>query len=103
MSVYVDDVRHQFGRMIMCHMWADTMDELMAMVDRIGMQRKWLQCPPHASWHHFDISLAKKDLAILNGAILTDKFGPLEYLARLDNDLERLAKIQGWRARANAR
>jgi hypothetical protein len=24
MTVYVDDVRHQFGRMIMSHMWADT-------------------------------------------------------------------------------
>jgi hypothetical protein len=60
MTVYVDDVRHRFGRMVMCHMWADTMDELYAMVDRIGVARRWLQQPPKASWTHFDISLDKK-------------------------------------------
>lgn len=84
MTVYVDDVRHWFGRMVMCHMWADTVAELLAMADHIGVQRKWLQQPPKASWVHFDIALTKKELAIAAGAVLTDKFGPLEHLARLD-------------------
>jgi uncharacterized protein DUF4031 len=66
----------------MCHMWADTMDELYAMVDRIGVARRWLQQPPKASWTHFDISLDKKARAIAAGAVLTDKYGPLEFLAR---------------------
>lgn len=84
MTVYVDDVRHAFGRMVMCHMWADSLDELLAMADRIGVQRKWLQKPPKASWVHFDISLGKKDLAIRAGAVLTDKYGPVEHCAKLD-------------------
>ena len=82
MTVYVDDVRHRFGRMIMSHMWAGTLPELFAMVDRIGVARKWLQQPPKASWTHFDISLDKKARAIAAGAVLTDKYGPLEFLAR---------------------
>jgi hypothetical protein len=82
-TAYVDDVRHQFGRMVMCHMWADTLPELLAMVDKIGVQRKWLQQPPKASWIHFDISLSKKAEAIRHGAILTDKYGPSEHTARL--------------------
>jgi len=49
MTVYVDDVRHRFGNMVMCHLWADTLDELLAMVDRIGVQRKWIQGHPTLS------------------------------------------------------
>ena len=84
MTVYVDDVAHAFGRMKMCHMWADSLDELLAMADLIGVQRKWLQQPPKASWVHFDISLGKKALALKAGAVLTDMFGPVEHCARLD-------------------
>lgn len=84
MTVYVDDVRHPYGRMLMCHLWADSLEELLAMVDRIGVRRKWLQQPPKASWVHFDIALSKKARAIEAGAVLTDKYGPLEFLAKLD-------------------
>ncbi len=92
MTVYVDDVEHRFGRMVMCHLWADTEAELLAMVDRIGVQRKWIQghqtlSQPQfrkASWVHFDISLSKKALAIAAGAVLTDKYGPVEHVAKLD-------------------
>lgn len=84
MTVYVDDVAHPFGRMLMCHMWADTLEELIAMADMIGVSRRWLQQPPKASWVHFDVSLGKKATAIRLGAVLTDKFGPVEHCANLD-------------------
>lgn len=70
MSVYVDDVRAKYGRMIMCHMTADSTDELLAMADRIRVARRWLQHP--GTWkEHFDICLAKRALAVKAGAIET--------------------------------
>jgi hypothetical protein len=91
MTVYVDDVRHKFGNMVMCHLWAGTEAELLAMVDKIGVQRKWIQGHPTlsfgkhkaASWVHFDIAMSKKALAIAAGAVLTDRYGPLEHTAKL--------------------
>ena len=67
MTVYVDDMRARFGRMVMCHMVADTTPELLAMADRIGVSRRWLQ---HAgtSREHFDISLTKRRAAVAAGA-----------------------------------
>ena len=43
MAVYVDNMQAQFGRMKMCHMIADSTEELLAMADRIGVARKWIQ------------------------------------------------------------
>lgn len=85
MTVYVDDVRHMFGRMVMCHMWADDVGELLTMADAIGVARKWIQGHPtlshgkhrNASWVHFDVSLSCKARALELGAILTDKYGPV--------------------------
>lgn len=90
MTVYVDDVRHSFGNMVMCHMWADSLDELFEMADHIGVKRKWLQGHPtlsfgkhrNASWVHFDIAISKKKLALAAGAVLTDKYGPVEHEAK---------------------
>jgi hypothetical protein len=77
MTVYVDDVRHRFGRMVMCHLWADTVEELHAFAARLGLKRRWFQCPPKASWEHYDISLSVKSKALKLGAILTDNMGLL--------------------------
>ena len=68
MTVYVDDMRAPYGRMIMCHMGADTTEELLAMADTIGVQRKWLQ-KRGTYLEHFDISLGKKAEAIRAGAV----------------------------------
>jgi hypothetical protein len=69
MPVYVDDMRAQFGRMVMCHMVADTPAELHAMADRIGVARRWFQCPPKASRPHYDIALSKRAQAVAAGAV----------------------------------
>lgn len=69
MAVYVDDMRAPFGRMVMCHMLADTDDELHVMADRIGVARRWWQRPPKASTSHYDIALSKRALAVSAGAV----------------------------------
>lgn len=56
------------GRMKMCHMIADSTDELLAMADRIGVARKWIQCA-ETPREHFDIALSKRRLAVECGAI----------------------------------
>lgn len=71
MSVYVDDMEAPFGRMKMCHMYADTHEELVTMADAIGVNRKWIQYPGHPVKEHFDIALSKKRIALSLGAIGT--------------------------------
>lgn len=113
MAVYVDNVRLPYGCMVMCHMWADALDELLAMADRIGVGRKWIQGHPtlsfgrhrNASWIHFDVSLGCKHKALALGAILTDKYGPVEYEARrnlLSEDAVRREKASRMLARVAA-
>lgn len=68
MSVYVDNMRAAYGRMKMCHMIADSTDELLAMADRIGVARRWLQ-KAGTPQEHFDIALSRRALAVEAGAI----------------------------------
>lgn len=74
MAVYVDRMRAPYGRMVMCHMVADSSAELLAMADAIGVQRRWIQ---DAGTHreHFDIALVKRAEAIARGA---KEVGPKE-------------------------
>lgn len=105
MTVYVDDVEHAFGRMKMCHMWADTLDELNAMADRIGVARKWIQGHPtlsfgkhrDASWVHYDVALGPKAKAIAAGAWLMDRYEPLVFCAWQENRWEKVVQIYGLR------
>jgi hypothetical protein len=67
MSVYVDDMRADYGRMKLCHMMADTSAELHAMADTIRVARKWCQ-HPGTPREHYDICLSKRALAVKAGA-----------------------------------
>lgn len=68
MAVYVDDMEAPFGRMEMCHMIADSSEELLIMADAIGVGRKWIQ-DRGTSREHFDVTLSKKKLALAHGAV----------------------------------
>ena len=77
MAVYVDKMRAPLrwnGRGIpqtiyMSHMLADTVDELHAMADKIGVNRRHFQ--PKSS-PHYDVCQSKRKLAIQHGAIEVD-------------------------------
>ena len=75
MTVYVDNMHTtpmgQFGRMKMCHMIADSDDELHAMADRIGVARRWFQ-KPGTPGRHYDIAISKRTLAVAAGAVEID-------------------------------
>ncbi len=68
MSVYVDEPMWGYGRMTMCHMFADSREELDAMADRIGVSRRWIQ-KAGTEREHYDIAKSKRALAVEHGAI----------------------------------
>jgi Protein of unknown function (DUF4031) len=70
MSVYVDAPVHRYGRMLMCHMVADSHVELMSIAERIGIARRWLQ-HEGTDREHFDVCKSMRALAIREGAIET--------------------------------
>lgn len=80
MSVYVDAPIWPYGRMMMCHMLADTLDELHAMADTVGVKRKWFQDKP--GFPHYDICKAKRGIAVANGAIEIDRKRFVELVRR---------------------
>lgn len=76
MGVYVDQARNRLGRMVMCHMWADTAAELHAMASQVGLQRKWFQTPGGAypsSFPHYDVSQTRRRAALAEGAVELDR------------------------------
>ena len=77
MTVYVDDAQIPGPtvsglpktRMRMCHMTADTYDQLMEMARAIGVNAKHFQ---NTDKPHFDVCRDKRDKAVELGAALVD-------------------------------
>lgn len=68
----------------MSHLIADTTEELLEMVDKIGVERKWIQYK--GTYHeHFDIAMWKRELAIKHGAIPISMFDTLKYQLKKKN------------------
>jgi hypothetical protein len=71
MAVYVDDMHAPVGSHLMCHMIADSEDELHAMAALIGIERRRHQNPETMRVYssHYDIIVSEKDRAIAAGAV----------------------------------
>ncbi len=94
MSVYVDAAKLPFRGYVMCHMTADSLDELHSMAERIGMERRWFQTPPKASHPHYDIPKDKRGHAVSLGAVEVCSRAALHYAARLGLEWSELTDNQ---------
>ena len=94
MPVYVDGLlkygwRIRGRHVQSCHMIADTLDELLAMGDRIRLSVEWLQ---HKG-PHFDLTASKRKAAIEAGAIALGRHS----FAEKYMDLQKRKEHQGER------
>lgn len=68
MTVYVDDARNPYGRMLMSHMIADNSEELFEMACKVSVSTRWVQ---HRGTYkeHFDVCQERRLTAIAMGAV----------------------------------
>lgn len=72
MAVYVDDAAHLMPRrrgpgfMIMCHMVADSLEELHEFAHELGLKPQWFQGGTFTP--HYDVNKTKRRLAVEKGA-----------------------------------
>lgn len=69
MTVYVDDARLPWRGMRMSHLQADTLEELHAFADSIGLRRSWFQAGSRPEAAHYDVSESKRAEALRLGAV----------------------------------
>ena len=69
MAVYIGTKEYKYGRMIMSHMVADTLEELHEMAEKCGVVRRHFQ---DGKRPHYDVCKESKGFAIINGAILVN-------------------------------
>jgi hypothetical protein len=85
MSVYVDglvqfggpDSPKCFRNQPSCHMYADTLEELHSLAQRIGLKRAWFQ--DHWSLPHYDLVGSRRSAAVRLGAIEHDRYDMVNF------------------------
>lgn len=71
LTVYIDDAQIAWRGRHWCHLVADTLDELHAFAQSIGLRRGWFQA--NASLPHYDVTVETRDIALSRGAKLADR------------------------------
>ena len=70
MTVYVNKLRTRYGGLTLCHLLADSVEELHAAAKKLGVEPQLFQ---KDGMPHYDLSLKKRDLAIKAGAKVIDR------------------------------
>jgi hypothetical protein len=81
MSVYVGPSRYPLGRMMMCHMVADSLEELHRMASSLDLRIEWFQGPDRP---HYDLSMTKRAEAVERGALEVDERRIIEVLRGME-------------------
>jgi hypothetical protein len=78
MPVYVDNLRDYGWRHgLTCHLFGDSLAELMEFAERIGMKPEWFHAERHLN---FILTAEGRDIAVQNGAI---ELNQREFVAKL--------------------
>lgn len=67
-EIYVDEAVWPFRGQLWCHMWSGDTNALLDFAQKLGLKPNWLQTK-NKRFLHFDLSPAKRALAIEKGAI----------------------------------
>jgi hypothetical protein len=73
MTCYVDKPEWEWRGKMWAHLLADSLDELHAFAGQLGLQRAWFQAPPQTRYPHYDVTAAKRELALSLGALPADR------------------------------
>ena len=108
MAVYVDDMHMPFtiGRLRAnwSHMMADTDEELHKFAKNIGLKREWFQTRPGLPWHnHYDVTDAKREMAIRHGAIEVTCFELAEFWLAKKRKVERINRMMDERRKVKVK
>ena len=84
MSVYVDEMivclqNKNWPYSRACHLIADSVEELHAFADRMGLKRSWFQSK---SVPHYDLTTGMRFKAIMMGAIEMDRYKFVELIRK---------------------
>ena len=71
MAVYVDDSRLAWRGKSWCHLVADSINELHAFAEQLGLRREWFQ--DRTMYPHYDVTVAVRAKALALGAQIGDK------------------------------
>lgn len=92
MTVYVDDLRRtevtaQWPYPSSCHLTADTREELIEFVKRLGLDVRWIQAPGKWS-EHFDLNARRRVAAVELGAVEESSRDSVKRLRAQDRELQ---------------
>ena len=71
--VFVDEAIHPWRGRKWAHLFCEDIARLHGFALDLGLRRSWFQCPPKASWPHYDVTDTMRFKALRMGAVAADR------------------------------